>query len=91
MICPKFLKNINPLKESQTDLNISNITENEKSMIMSSYKLISKDTIEKAKKFNKQYKTTPFWIKFFEDLENNSLKNNSSYFNDSVGFRFNNN
>ena len=41
-------KNINPLKESQTDLNISNITENEKSMIMSSYKLISKDTIEKA-------------------------------------------
>ena len=73
-------KNINPLKESQTDLNISNITENEKSMIMSSYKLISKDTIEKAKKFNKQYKTTPFWIKFFEDLENNSLKNNSSYF-----------
>ena len=73
-------KNINPLKESQTDLNISNITENEKSMIMSSYKLISKDTIEKAKKFNKQYKTTPFWIKFFEDLENNSLNNNSSYF-----------
>ena len=73
-------KNINPLKESQTDLNISTITENEKSMIMSSYKLISKDTIEKAKKFNKQYKTTPFWIKFFEDLENNSLKDNSSYF-----------
>ena len=73
-------KNINPLKESQTDLNISTITENEKSMIMSSYKLISRDTIEKAKKFNKQYKTTPFWIKFFEDLENNSLKDNSSYF-----------
>ena len=73
-------KNINPLKESQTELNISTITENEKSMIMSSYKLISRDTIEKAKKFNKQYKTTPFWIKFFEDLENNSLKDNSSYF-----------
>ena len=73
-------KKINPLKESQTEFNISTITENEKSMIMSSYKLISRDTIEKAKKFNKQYKTTPFWIKFFEEIENNSLKNNSSYF-----------
>ena len=73
-------KNINPLKESKTELNVSTISENEKSMIMSSYKLVSKETIEKAKKFNKQYKTTPFWIKFFEDLENNSLKNNSSYF-----------
>ena len=73
-------KNLNALRESQTDYNISEITENEKSMIMSSYKLISRDTIEKAKKFNKQYKTTPFWIKFFEEIENNSLKNNSSYF-----------
>ena len=74
-------KNINnPLKESQTEFNISEISDNEKSMIMSSYKLISRDTIEKAKKFNKQYKTTPFWIKFFEEIENNSLKNNSSYF-----------
>lgn len=73
-------KKINPLKESQTEFNISTITENEKSMIMSSYKLISRETIEKAKKFNKQYKTTPFWIKFFEDLENDSLNNNSSYF-----------
>ena len=73
-------RNINPLRESQTDYNISEITEDEKSMIMSSYKLISRDTIEKAKKFNKQYKTTPFWIKFFEEIENNSLKNNSSYF-----------
>ena len=73
-------KKINPLKESQTEFNISTITENEKSMIMSSYKLISRETIEKAKKFNKQYKTTPFWIKFFEDLENDSLNINSSYF-----------
>ena len=73
-------RNINPLRESQTDYNISEITEDEKSMIMSSYKLISRDTIEKAKKFNKQYKATPFWIKFFEEIENNSLKNNSSYF-----------
>ena len=73
-------RNIDPLRESQTDYNISEITEDEKSMIMSSYKLISRDTIEKAKKFNKQYKTTPFWIKFFEEIENNSLKNNSSYF-----------
>ena len=73
-------KNINPLKESQTELNMSTITENEKSMIMSSYKVISRETIEKAKKLNKQYKTTPFWIKFFEDMENDSIKNNSSYF-----------
>ena len=73
-------KNINPLKESQTELNLSTISENEKSMIMSSYKVISRETIEKAKKLNKQYKTTPFWIKFFEDLENDSIKNNSSYF-----------
>ena len=49
-------------------------------MIISSYKLISKETIEKAKKLNKQYKETPFWIKFFEEIENDSLKNNSSYF-----------
>ena len=73
-------KKINPLKESQTEFNVSSITDNEKSMIMSSYKLISRETIEKAKKYNKQYKTTPFWIKFFEDLENDSLNNNSSYF-----------
>ena len=73
-------KKINPLKESQTEFNVSVISDNEKSMIMSSYKLISRETIEKAKKYNKQYKTTPFWIKFFEDLENDSLNNNSSYF-----------
>ena len=70
----------NPLKESLTEFNTSQITENEKSMIISSYKLISKETIEKAKKLNKQYKETPFWIKFFEEIENNTLKNNSSYF-----------
>ena len=68
------------LNESETIFNTSTITDNEKSMIMSSYKLISKDTIEKAKKFNKEYKSTPFWIKFFEEIENGSLKNNSSYF-----------
>ena len=73
-------KNINPLKESQTEFNSSQITQNEKSMIISSYKLISKETIEKAKKLNKQYKQTPFWIKFFEEIENDSLKDNSSYF-----------
>ena len=70
----------NPLKESLTELNSSQIPENEKSMIISSYKLISKETIEKAKKLNKQFKQTPFWIKFFEEIENDSLKNNSSYF-----------
>ena len=70
----------NPLKESLTEFNASQITENEKSMIISSYKLISKETIEKAKKLNKQYKETPFWIKFFEEIENDTLKNNSSYF-----------
>ena len=70
----------NPLKESLTELNSSQIPENEKSMIISSYKLISKETIEKAKKLNKQYKQTPFWIKFFEEIENDTLKNNSSYF-----------
>ena len=73
-------KNINPLKESQTEFNSSQISQNEKSMIISSYKLISKETIEKAKKLNKQYKQTPFWIKFFEEIENDSLKYNSSYF-----------
>ena len=72
--------NNNPLKESQTEFNSSQISQNEKSMIISSYKLISKETIEKAKKLNKQYKETPFWIKFFEEIENDSLKNNSSYF-----------
>ena len=56
---------LNPLKESQTEFNTSQITQDEKSMIISSYKLISKETIEKAKKLNKQYKETPFWIKFF--------------------------
>ena len=71
---------LNPLKESQTEFNTSQISQDEKSMIISSYKLISKETIEKAKKLNKQYKETPFWIKFFEEIENNSLKNNSSYF-----------
>ena len=71
---------LNPLKESQTEFNTSQITQVEKSMIISSYKLISKETIEKAKKLNKQYKETPFWIKFFEEIENDSLKNNSSYF-----------
>jgi len=74
------LNNNNPLKESQTEFNSSQISQNEKSMIISSYKLISKETIEKAKKLNKQYKETPFWIKFFEEIENDSLKNNSSYF-----------
>ena len=76
----KFKNNINPLKESQTEFNSSQISQNEKSMIISSYKLISKETIEKAKKLNKQYKQTPFWIKFFEEIENDTLKNNSSYF-----------
>ena len=70
----------NPLKESLTEFNSSQIPESEKSMIISSYKLISKETIEKAKKLNKQFKQTPFWIKFFEEIENDSLKNNSSYF-----------
>ena len=68
------LNNNNPLKESQTEFNSSQISQNEKSMIISSYKLISKETIEKAKKLNKQYKETPFWIKFFEEIENDSLK-----------------
>ena len=72
--------NNNTLKESQTEFNFSQITQDEKSMIISSYKLISKETIEKAKKLNKQFKQTPFWIKFFEEIENNTLKNNSSYF-----------
>ena len=77
----QFNKNpLNPLKESLTEFNSSQITQNEKSMIISSYKLISKETIEKAKKLNKQYKETPFWIKFFEEIENDTLKNNSSYF-----------
>ena len=76
----QFKNNINPLKESQTEFNSSQISQNEKSMIISSYKLISKETIEKAKKLNKQYKQTPFWIKFFEEIENDTLKNNSSYF-----------
>ena len=71
---------LNQLKESQTEFNTSQISQDEKSMIISSYKLISKETIEKAKKLNKQYKETPFWIKFFEEIENDSLKNNSSYF-----------
>ena len=66
------LNNNNPLKESQTEFNSSQISQNEKSMIISSYKLISKETIEKAKKLNKQYKETPFWIKFFEEIENDS-------------------
>ncbi len=47
---------------------------------MSSYKLLSKETLEKAKKFNKEYKSTPFWIKFFEEIESGQLNNNSSYF-----------
>ena len=77
----QFNKNpLNPLKESLTEFNSSQISQNEKSMIISSYKLISKETIEKAKKLNKQYKETPFWIKFFEEIENDTLKNNSSYF-----------
>ena len=76
----QFKNNINPLKESQSEFNSSQISQNEKSMIISSYKLISKETIEKAKKLNKQYKQTPFWIKFFEEIENDTLKNNSSYF-----------
>ena len=76
----QFKNNLNPLKESQTEFNSSQISQNEKSMIISSYKLISKETVEKAKKLNKQYKQTPFWIKFFEEIENDTLKNNSSYF-----------
>lgn len=62
-------------------LNKSNITNDEKSMILSSYKLLSKDTLEKAKLFNSQYKnSTPFWIKFFEEIESDTLKSNSSYY-----------
>ena len=62
-------------------MNNSGITEVEKSMILSSYKLLSKSTLEKAKLFNNQYKnSTPFWIKFFEEIENDSLKSNSSYY-----------
>lgn len=62
-------------------LNKSNISDMEKSMILSSYKLLSKSTLEKAKLFNNQYKnSTPFWIKFFEEIENDSLKSNSSYY-----------
>ena len=50
---------LNPLKESQTEFNTSQITQDEKSMIISSYKLISKETIEKIKaslqKIGKEY------------------------------------
>ena len=62
-------------------VNKSNITNDEKSMILSSYKLLSKNTLEKAKLFNSQYKnSTPFWIKFFEEIESDTLKSNSSYY-----------
>ena len=62
-------------------LNKSNITNDEKLMILSSYKMLSKETLEKAKLFNSQYKnSTPFWIKFFEEIESDTLKSNSSYY-----------
>ena len=73
---PNDLSNITQSNMSRTQLSFD-----EKSMILSCYKLLSKETLEKAKKFNSNYKnSTPFWIKFFEDIENDTLSANSSYF-----------
>ena len=73
---PNDLSNITQSNMSRTQLSFD-----EKSMILSCYKLLSKETLEKAKKFNSNYKnSTPFWIKFFEDIENDTLNPNSSYF-----------
>ncbi len=74
--------NLNDISNiSQSNMNKSQISFDEKSMILSNYKSLSKETLEKAKKFNSNYKnSTPFWIKFFEDIQNDTLSANSSYF-----------
>ena len=71
--------NINNVTSSS--FNKSQISNDEKNMILSCYNLLSKETLEKAKKFNSNYKnSTPFWIKFFEEIQNDNLNSNSSYF-----------
>ena len=74
--------NLNDISNiTQSNMNKSQISFDEKSMILSNYKSLSKETLEKAKKFNSNYKnSTPFWIKFFEDIQNDTLSANSSYF-----------
>ncbi len=65
---------------SITNSNLSFLSEDQKSFIKSQqYKSLSKETLEKAIKYNSQFNSTlPFWIKFF--LETEDLKSNSSYF-----------
>ena len=71
--------NINNI--TSLSFNKSQISNDKKNMILSCYNLLSKETLEKAKKFNSNYKnSTPFWIKFFEEIQNDNLNSNSSYF-----------
>ena len=68
--------------EDPSNLNKTNLTEDEKFFIKTQSETLSKDTFEKAKLYNMlaDSDSIPFWIKFFSDIETNSINSNSSYF-----------
>jgi len=66
-----------------SEINRTNLSKQEQSLLKSQSKFLNKETLEKAKLFNSQFDNQiPFWIKFFIDIENNpeTIQSNSSYF-----------
>lgn len=75
--------------QSNNFMNNTHISNEEKSFIKTQSEILTKETLEKARLFNSQFSNvTPFWIKFFIDLDTNGsnlpnterLQANSSYF-----------
>jgi hypothetical protein len=61
--------------------NITHLTDKEKSIIKNQSKKLDKATLEKARLYNNQFSNSvPFWITFFEEIESDNLRSNSSYF-----------
>jgi hypothetical protein len=61
--------------------NMTHLTDKEKSIIKNHSKKIDKATLEKARLYNNQFSNSvPFWITFFEEIESDNLRSNSSYF-----------
>ena len=74
------ITNKNNVDNQENAINTSKLSDLNKSSLMKTQSALNKDIVEKALKYNKanDKENCPFWVKFF--LEENNLKQNSSYF-----------
>lgn len=85
LLIDKQIINNNEFSESVLNMdsvfNMTHLSDKEKSVIRNYSKKLDKSTLEKARLYNNQFSNSvPFWITFFEEIESDNLRSNSSYF-----------